>query len=343
MMKTDFGRLVEKFFRNYLSNDLGASPQTISTYRYAFIQFLLYMKTQRHFEPEEIRLQHLTFVELCSFLEWLETERKVSISTRNSRLAAFKSFAVFVRYESPEFINTADDIRRMKAKKKETSTISFLTLDGIKLMINQPDRRTRIGIRDYAILMTFFLTGIRVSEIIEIRGRDVTMKSPRSIVIHGKGGKIRRVPIVEQLVGPLQELIRISNADLPQNLNNYLFTNHSCDKLTRQGINYLIEKYGTIARKKVPELIPAKISPHKLRHSCAMALIDKGTELIVIRDLLGHSSVTTTEIYARLSNHRKRQAIEAASQQLIEREDAKWDNDVKLLEWLKSLGKHTDM
>ncbi len=342
-MGTDFGHLVEKFFRNYLPNDLGASPQTISTYRYAFIQFLLYMKKQHHLEPEEIRLENLTFVELCSFLEWLETERKVSISTRNSRLAAFKSFAVFVRYENPEFISTANDIRRLKAKKKETSSISFLTLDGIKLMINQPDRTTRIGIRDYAILTTFFLTGIRVSELIEIRGRDVTMKSPRSIVIHGKGGKIRRAPIVEQLVEPLHELVRLNKVDLPQNHDNYLFTNHSSNKFTRQGINYLIEKYAAMARNKAPDLIPTNISPHKLRHSCAMALVDKGTELIVIRDLLGHSSVITTEIYARLSNHRKRQAIEAASQQLTPAEDAKWDNDAKLLEWLKGLGKNTIM
>ena len=342
-MKSDFGRLLEKFFRVYLPNDIGASVQTISTYRYAFIQFLQYMRQQKKLEPQQICLEDISFSEFCSFLNWLETERKVSISTRNSRLAAFKSFAAFVRFENPEFISTAEKIRGIKPKRKEENAISYLTIEGIQLITEQPNRSTRTGIRDYAIIMTFVLTGIRVSELIEIRRRDISMSTPRYIVIHGKGGKIRHIPLINQLVNPLKDLIRMQKLDKPENFDNFVFTNHSSSKFTRQGINYLIIKYANMARDKNSSIIPRNLSPHKLRHSCAMALIEKGTELIVIRDLFGHSSITTTEIYARLSNHRKRQAIEIASQQITTSENAEWDNNTSLLEWLQNLGKCTFM
>lgn len=337
-MKNDFGILIEKYFRYHLPNNLGASAMTVSSYRYAFVHFLQYYFDKHGVIPENIMLADLSATNICSFLEWLENTKQVSVSTRNLRLAAFKSFANFVKFERPEYIATADEISKIRTKKNLEPTISYLSDDGIKILLEQPDRTSRDGIRDYAILMTFFLTGIRVSELIGIRCRDVTMQTPRSMVIHGKGSKIRRVPIVSQLGEAIKAHWTQIKGDCPSNLDNYLYRNHSNEQFTRQGINYIVDKYARMAKAVNPHLIPEDLSPHKIRHTCAMSLVDKGTELIVIRDLLGHRSITTTEIYAKLSNHRKRQAIEAASMQLTPTEEAKWESDKSLLKWLKGLG-----
>jgi site-specific recombinase XerD len=193
-------------------------------------------------------------------------------------------------------------VRKIKIKKGQQKEISYLKPEGINLLLGQIDRAT--GQRDYAMFFLMYTTGIRVSELIQIKGRDVSMNHPRYLLIHGKGGKKRHVPMIKQLGKVLADYTSKTGVFLPHNLDRPLFTNHSGNQFTRQGINHLLRKYANMARTRNPSLIPADTSPHKLRHSTAMALVDKGTELLVVRDLLGHASVQTTEIYAKLSNHR---------------------------------------
>lgn len=342
-MKNDFAVLVQKYFRDYMVNDLAASQCTIDTYRYAFIQFIEYMGNSQNVPINQIDLFHLSRANALLFLGWLENERKVSVSTRNQRLAAFKSFADFVRYERPEYIAQANDIKQIKIKKEEQKEISYLKPEGIDLFLSQMDKSTIHGLRDYTMFFLMFVTGIRVSELIKIRGRDVSMSHPRNLLIHGKGNKNRLVPIIQQLAGALVDYDSKTGAFILRNLDRPLFLNHSGNQFTRQGINYLLSKYASKARKINPALIPEDASPHKIRHSTAMALVDKGTELIVVRDLLGHTSVQTTEIYAKLSNHRKREAIEGASKQIVAPEEPLWESNATLKEWLVSLGKKNIM
>jgi site-specific recombinase XerD len=343
IVKTDFASLLHKYFCDYLVNDLGASGCTISTYRVAFVQFIDYMESVLHVAAENIDLHHITRQNILSFLDWLEQNRSVAVATRNQRLAAFKSFAFYVRYERPEYLVQTDDVRKIKIKKGQQKEISYLKPEGINLLLGQIDRATLSGQRDYAMFFLMYTTGIRVSELIQIKGRDVSMNHPRHLLIHGKGGKKRHVPMIKQLGKVLSDYTSKTGALLPHNLDRPLFINHSRNQFTRQGINHLLRKYAYMARTRNPSLIPADTSPHKLRHSTAMALVDKGTELIVVRDLLGHASVQTTEIYAKLSNHRKREAIEGASQQIVDPEEPLWEANASLKEWLMKLGKNRIM
>ena len=149
--------------------------------------------------------------------------------------------------------------------------------------------------------------------------------------------------MIKQLGKVLADYTSKTGAFFPQNLDRPLFTNHLRNQFSRQGINHLLRKYANMARAQDPSLIPPDTSPHKLRHSTAMALVDKGTELIVVRDLLGHASVQTTVVYAKLSNHRKREAIEGASQQIVDLEEPLWEANASLKEWLMNLGRNRIM
>lgn len=143
------------------------------------------------------------------------------------------------------------------------------------------------------MMCVLFLTGIRVSELISLRGRDISMENPRTLVVHGKGNKIRHIAIVKQLSDILEPYLNEHKRLLPCNLDKLVFRNHSGSKFTRQGINFMLSKYVRSAREINPKIVPEDCSPHIIRHSTAMALVEQGTDLIIIRDLLGHSSVQT--------------------------------------------------
>lgn len=343
MKRTNFASALHRYFCDYLINERGCSERTIETYRYAFIQFIDFMENSLGIKPEIIELKHITHKNIQSFLLWLECERKVSAATRNQRLAAFKCFASFLKYDIPECIDTVIQIQNIRIKKSLTKEISYVKPEGIKLLLSQIDRTTQGGKRDFTMFTLLYATGIRVSELIKIRGRDVSMSAPKHIAIYGKGRKIRHVPIVQQLSSILAEHLNENGSMLPQNLDKPIFVNHSDDMFTRQGINHLLSKYVKTARKVDPSLIPDDCSPHKIRHSTAMAMIENGTDLIIIRDFLGHSSVQTTEIYAKLSASRRIEAIEAASKEIVPPEDAIWINNTSLKEWLKSITNHRIM
>lgn len=337
MKRTDFAHAVHRYFRDYLTNDRGCSARTIESYRYAFIQFIDFMEKSIRISPEKIELRHIDHKHIQSFLLWLECEKKVSTATRNHRLVAFKGFVTFLKYEFPEFIDTAIQVQAIKLKKHQTKEISYLKPEGIKLLLSQIDKTSRAGRRDFAMFTLLYATGVRVSELIEIRGCDVSMSAPKHIVIHGKGGKMRHVPMVRHLSSVLDKYLEENSALLPQNLDRHVFLNHSSDRFTRQGINHLLSKYADMARKIDPSLIPVDCSPHKIRHSMAMAMVENETDLIIIRDFLGHSSVQTTEVYAKLSASRRMKVIEAASKEIVPPEEALWVKNTSLKEWLKHI------
>lgn len=342
-MVKDFANILSKYFCRYLVNDRGCSPQTIDTYRYAFVQFIEYMDSVKRIKPDNITMSDVNFSNVNDFLLWIEQELHVSISTRNTRLAAIKGFASYVKYEFPEHLAEAVQILKIKSKKKETGEVSYTTHAGMQLILKQIDRSTSTGLRDYTMFALMYSTGIRVSELINIRGQDISLSKPKSITIHGKGGKVRYVAIVKQFAPIIEHYLEENKCLLSQNLCNPIFKNHSKEQFTRQGINQRLKKYVTLAHEQSPSLIPRDFSPHKIRHSTAMALMEEGTELIIVRDLLGHTSVQTTEIYAKASTARKRKAIEAHGQDIVDKEKPLWENNNSILDWLKGLGHHNIM
>ena len=195
------------------------------------------------------------------------------------------------------------------------------------------------GLRDYVILLLLYTTGMRVSDLIQLRVKDISLTEPYTMRIHGKGNKGRYVPLMKTAIPHIQRYLSLMNYDCDTRYNEVLFKNHMGNPFTRQGINYVLKKYGYKARANGKALVPEDLSPHKIRHTTAMELLASGVDLIYIRDLLGHSSVTTTEIYARTDAQLKRKAIEAASKELVPEEDAVWDNDTDLKDWLRSFNK----
>jgi site-specific recombinase XerD len=337
--KTSFTYIVSRFFRIYLPGERGFSTNTISSYRDTFKQVIVFFKEQEGIPPEKLKMDDFSKEVVARFLAMLERDGK-SVSTRNQRLAAIKSFFGYVKYSYPEYLHSATGILLMRMKKQPEATVSYMSADAVSRLLRKPQSGTREGYRDMLILTLLYDSGARVSEITGIRVGDIRLQKPATIVLHGKGGKDRIVPLSEKMVALLQTYFnkeRLSNAE---NRDKLLFVNHSGSQLTRAGIAYLLKKYVELVRREQPDLIPGKFSPHCMRHSKAMHLLQAGVELIYIRDFLGHRSVKTTEVYAKSDGLHKRKALEKACS-VIQSPDpdlaATWNDDASLMRFLAEL------
>lgn len=340
MMKTtDFAVHLSRYFIKYLPDERGSSPQTIDSYRNAFLLYLEYMEKIMKIKPEKLAIKNFTRNSIIGFLNWLEETRNNSASTRNSRLAAIKGFVHYLKYEFPEYMEEYQKILGIPLKKTEKKEISYMKTEGVKLLINQIDTSSINGMRDYIIILILYTTGIRVSELINIKVKDLSLTEPYTLKVHGKGNRGRYVPLVKSTIPHIRKYLSLMKYDCDARLDEYIFKNHMKVQFTRQGINYVLKKYGIKAKEIDQSLIPNDLSPHKMRHTTAMELLESGVDLMYIRDLLGHSSIITTEVYAKTDAKLKRQAIEAASKEIVPHEDASWDTNEELKAWLKSFNK----
>ncbi|RCX12112.1 site-specific recombinase XerD [Anaerobacterium chartisolvens] len=339
MKTTDFAVYLNKYFTQYMPNERGNSPQSIDSYRYAFILYLEYMESVRKISAERIVLSDFTRETVTGYLNWLGASRKSSPSTRNQRLAALKGFVHYLKYEFPDYLDEYQRILGIPLKKTLRKEISYMKTDGVNLLVEQIDVARTNGLRDYVILLILYTTGIRVTELINIKVKDISLTQPYTIRIHGKGNKGRYVPLMRTAVPHIKRYLETMGYDNEARYEETLFNNHMKTPFTRQGINYVLKKYGIKAKKINSDLIPDDLSAHKMRHTTAMELVTSGVDLMYIRDLLGHSSVVTTEIYARTDAKLKRKAIEAASKEIVPPEDAQWDNNNDLKTWLKNFNK----
>ncbi len=336
MSPTDFSKYLTDYLTKYLSHEKGSSSNTISAYRDTFVLFLTYMDTIRKIKAEKLQLKSITKDTVVSFLDWLQTERKSSDTTRNLRLAALHSFFRYVQYQNPDNLHEYQNILSVKLKKTRTIPMNYLTIEGVKLLLNQPDIRSKKGRRDLALLSLMYDTGSRVQELIDLTSASIRLDNPRTIRITGKGNKTRIVPLIEQQVRVLKCYLEEHDLLKPQTRSYPLFFNSRKEKLTRPGVTHILLKYADQARVRNPEIIPEKLSCHSLRHSKAMHLLQAGVNLIYIRDILGHVSVTTTEIYARADSRQKREALEKAYVDVSPNEIPVWVSNNNLLGWLKS-------
>jgi site-specific recombinase XerD len=340
MKNTDFAFCLNKFFVRYLPGIKGSSPSTIDSYRYSFINFIEYLQETSKIKADRIKISDLSYVNVCGYLDWLLACKNNGPNTRNQRQAAINSFVRFLMLEQPEYMNEYQRILAIPVRKVLQPEISYAKTDGIKLMMNLPDTTNVIGLRDYVILAVMYTTGIRVSELISIKVKDLSLYEPETLLVHGKGNKYRYVPLMKYIIPSINRYLDILGYNRPGKENEWLFKNHMKKQFTRQGINYIVSKYTLLARSQNPDLIPKDFSPHKIRHSSAMGLVDAGVDLIYIRDLLGHVSVKTTEVYAKTNAQLKRKAIEAAGNEIIPEELPEWESNADLKSWLKCLGTH---
>ena len=339
MKPTDFAFYLTNFFTKHLPGECGASPNTVSSYRDSFLLFLAYVRNEKGKPIERLQLKDINKELVTNFLDWIETGRKCSVSTRNVRLTAIHSFFQYLQYEYPDFLLEWQKILAIPVKKGERGTLNYMSLEGIELLFRMPNQRTKSGRRDLSLLSLMYDAAARVQEIADLTPAMVHLSKPSTIRLIGKGNKARIVPLMDKQVAILKRYMTENKLNEPYTNQYPLFFNNRNEKLTRAGIGYILEKYVAMVRSKDASLIPQKFSCHCLRHSKAMHLLQSGVNLVYIRDILGHVSVQTTEIYARADSRKKREAIEHAYIDVTPDAKPQWEGNQGLIEWLKSFNK----
>lgn len=335
MKPTDFSIYLTRFLSDYLPVQKNVSRNTIKSYRDTFKLLLLYLQ-EIGISPEKVTMQTLSAEQVREYLVWLETERKCSISTRNLRLTALHSFFRFAQTEAPQALYYYQKVLAIPVKKKPKPVVPFLSADGIRLLLEQPNRNTAQGRRDLTLLSTMYDSGARVQEIIDLTVKDFISGSNPVLTLTGKGSKTRRVPIMKNTAALLDKYISENQLYILHKTEYPLFTNRQHNKLTKEGVAYILSKYVDLA-SKFSGLVPLKVNCHMLRHSKAVHLLQAGVNLIYIRDFLGHCDIKTTEIYARADTELKRKALENAYPDLVDSNLPDWSENTKLMQWLSDL------
>lgn len=338
--ESDFAKHLSSFLTRYLPGTLNVSKNTISSYRDTYKLFLLYWQEEKKTRPEQLRLDMLTRESILCFLDWLENSRGCCISTRNQRLAALHSFIRYVQLESPENLFELQKVLAIPIKKGPRPDIKFLTLRETEILLAQPDTSTKAGRRNLVLLALMYDSGARVQEIIDLTYQDVRLDAPSVVILRGKGNKTRSVPLMKNTTSLLKEYILEQKSGYSILLNDTpLFLNQQKQKLTRKGVAYILKKHAESACLDSEFQRREKITCHVLRHSRAAHMLQAGIPLVYIRDFLGHASVKSTEIYARLNDEIKRKAMEEAYIDLNMQEFPSWQEDAKLMDWLTDLCK----
>jgi integrase/recombinase XerD len=334
-MATDFAVFLHRFLTSHLAGLRGCSPATIASYRDTFKLLIAWLRDERSIPPDRLTLDRIDTDAVTAFLNWLETARHNSISTRNQRLAAISSFFRWLQSQDPARMAACQEILAIPAKKHAQPGVNHLTVGQTRRLLAQPDRSTRRGRRDATLLATLYDSAARVSEFAGLTVRDIRVESPPLAVLTGKGRKIRHVPLGGNTAALLAAYLAEHGLDRPGHDDNPLFAGQHGNKLSRGGIAWIISKYQALTGD--PALVGAALSPHALRHSRAMHLYEAGVPLPYIRDILGHVELATTDIYARASTEAKRKALEAAYTDIVTDDLPEWNQDPGLLSWLAGL------
>ncbi len=338
MKQTDFAKTLARFLTDYLPGQRNVSTNTIKSYRDGLKQFLLFMQADQGIKPECICFASLDILQVKKFLSWLEAEKKASVNTRNQRLAVLHSFFRYAQTEYPEILFESQKILGIPFKKKHQPVIEHLSMEQLGFIFEQPNCFTRKGRRDLALMVTLYDTGARIQELIDLRICDLRLAKPAVITLTGKGNKQRNVPVLAKTQNILENYLKDNHLLDKGREQNPLFYNYNLQAFTRPGITYILKKYYKMAKLAHPEVeFPNNLHAHMLRHSKALHLLEAGVNLIYIRDLLGHVSVTTTEMYLKYDTELKRKALEAAYPQVVFQDVPAWEENVEILSWLHNL------
>lgn len=338
---TDMAMLLKDFFETYLPKERGVSNHTIRSYSATFQSLYAFFKENRGIRANKLFVKDLSRRSINDYLNWLEMEKGNKVPTRNSRLASVKAFCHYAQYKDFKNLARWQDILSIKSKKADMPYMSFLTQEGMKTLLSEVPTDTIQGRRHLAILAFLYDTGARANELISFSAHNLNLTKPYHIILSGKGRKKRIVPIHEKLVLILKAYMKDANIELNNISKQPLFVNAHGRKLTSAGLTHIIMMYADKVRENFPALMPERLSPHSFRHSKATHLLQAGMNIIYVRDFLGHSSVKTTETYVRMDSEQKRKALEAAAADIVPQSQTieVWNDDEKLLNWLKGLGK----
>lgn len=328
------GKHIRFFLGDYLPQQRNASPNTIQAYRDALKQLLCFVAPVRKRPVAELALFDIDRKIVLSFLKSIEIKNANSISTRNHRLAAVRSFFRCVAQTTPEAIEHCNQILSIPFKKSESKTIEYLTTDEVKAIFNQIPLSTFAGQRDDVLLRFLHNTGARVQEAVDVMANDLRLDTPPSVRLCGKGRKERLCPLWPDTAERVRSFLIRRNVELDSTVP--VFINRNGKALTRFGVRYILGKYVCKAVKLCPTLERKNVHPHTLRHSNAMHLLQSGNDINTIRCWLGHSDVTTTNIYAEIDLEMKQRALNSMPPIPGSNDHAVIKDDT-LLSWLESL------
>jgi integrase/recombinase XerD len=296
---------LEAFFTDRLVHQRQASPNTIAAYRDGWRLLLVFAQERTGKQPSELDLADLDAPLISAFLEHLETTRRNSVRTRNARLAAIRSFFRFASLRHPEHAALIARVLDIPTKRCERAVISFLNEPESDALVASPDRDSWWGRRDHTLLAVALQTGLRASELTSLRNHDVELRTGAHLRCWGKGRKERATPLRPRTVSVLRSWMQ-ERAGRPE---DPLFPTRRGTPLSRDALGALVAKHATVAAQRESSLASKKVTPHVLRHSCAMNLLRGGVDRTVLALWLGHEQVETTSIYLHADLSIKERAL----------------------------------
>jgi site-specific recombinase XerD len=302
---TLIGPLLQLFFTEYLVAQKRLSPQTVASYRDTFRLLLQSVHRQTGVGPESLTIAQLEMPCIVRFLDTLEKERKNAIVSRNLRLTAIRSFYRFVALRDPASAGTATGVLAIPMKRSDHKIREYLTREEMDAILAGLDQKQWIGRRNYALLLTMYNTGARVSEMVALRQDQVHLSVKGNVQLHGKGRKERQVPLWSRTT----QVLKAWFDDLARIGTTAAFPTRQGGPLTRFAIHLLLRKAAEQASAQCPSLKKKNISPHQIRHGTAMALLESGVDLAVIALWLGHESIETTNVYLHSNLAMKERAL----------------------------------
>lgn len=305
MVTVSFQALLQSFFLDRLLRQRQASPHTIAGYRDTFRLLLRFAAQRLAIAPSDLQMEDLETPFIGEFLDHLEKERGNSARTRNARLSAIHSFFRYVALMEPAYALLCQQVLAMPSKRHERKPIAFLDRAEIEALIAAPDPATWTGRRDRTLLTVAIQTGLRVSELIGLRCRDVVLGAGAHVRCEGKGRKHRCTPLRQDAATLLEQWLReqTGQPEAP------VFASIRRGALSRDAIERIVAKHAATAQQHCPSLRDKKVTPHVLRHSAAMELLRHGVDRSVIALWLGHESVETTQMYLHADLRLKEQAL----------------------------------
>lgn len=301
--------LVQAFFVEYLLNQKNASPRTVAAYRDVFRLLLRFIHETKGVQPATLSVDDLDAPVILAFLDNIEQRRANCIRSRNARLAAIRSFFRFVQMQEPAGLAVCSRVIAIPVKRTERKLVGYLTRSEIDAILSTPDQTHWDGRRDHALLLTLYNSGARVSEIIGVRREDIALGVQASLKLHGKGRKGRKERAIP-LWAKTAKVLRIWLQEPGGGLSDLVFPNARGRRLSRHGVSYLLSRAVDRAAPDCPSIRGKRVSPHLIRHSTAMHLLQAGVDPAVIALWLGHESVETTHGYVEADLTTKENALD---------------------------------
>lgn len=306
---TPLGPHLTVFLREYLPSQREMSVQTSDTYAYAFQLLVCFAAKRLKITPSELSVEQIDATLVLAFLEHLERERQNCARTRNSRLAAIKTFFKFLEYRLPSCLEQARRVRAIPVKKTDEVIVGYLNREEILALLDAPDLSSHDGLRDRAMLHLAYAGGLRVSELVGLQLADLTLTAQATVHVMGKGRRERILPLWKQTATVLRDWLKARGE--PTSSSTALFLNARGELMTRSGFRYILAKHVHAASEKQPSLSKKRISPHTLRHSCAMHTLQATGDIRKVALWLGHSSLQSTEVYLRADPTEKLEVMAA--------------------------------